>query len=330
MSLFLSPKENNNQPSVNTDSMSTKKTEKAMKKSFNTRKESIKKKTMELSVLCDVKACAVIIAPDGTVETWPENRNHVQEVIEIYKTCDRKRKRPQELDHGSKKKQNVCFVSNQIQGPTNQELLKMIDVKLAQVKKRIQFLKSSDQIQGSNQDGSNDYIDTISNEMFVSQDMTCGDQIIKNSLCFDTQLDEIQGLEETENFSLWLDSFLDKQPEIQDIQENPFWFDNLVGAVEQENQDIVKFTPNFFLNSGSELLETFSDQEFQPFTTTTDTFNPNTFDFGSELLETFSDQEFQPFTTSTDTFNTNTFDSGSVFMDSTTLWWDDAVPHLWV
>ncbi|KAL2529294.1 uncharacterized protein Fot_21895 [Forsythia ovata] len=299
MSLFLSPKENNNQPSVNTDSMSTKKTEKAMKKSFNTRKESIKKKTMELSVLCDVKACAVITAPDGTVETWPENRNHVQEVIEIYKTCDRKRKWPQELDHGSKKKQNVCF-SNQIQGPTNQELLRMIDVKLAQVKKQIQFLKSNDQIQGSNQDGSNDYINAISNEMFVSQDMTCGGQTIKNPLCFDTQLDEIQGLEETEKFSLWLDSFLDKQPEIQDIQENPFWFDNLVGAIEQENQDIVKFTPNSFLNSGSELLETFSDQDFQPFTTTTDTFNPNT------------------------------FDSSSVFMDSTTLWWDDAVPYLWV
>ncbi|KAL2541560.1 SRF-type transcription factor family protein [Abeliophyllum distichum] len=322
MSQFLSPKENNNQPPENTDSMSTKKREKAMKKSFKTRKESIKKKTMELSVLCDVKACAVIIAPDGTVETWPENRNHVQEVIQIYKTCDRKRKRPQELDHESKKNQNGCFVSNQNQGPTNQEFLRMIDVKLAQVKKRIQFLKSNDQIQGSNQDGSNDYIDTISNEMFVSQDMTCCDQTIKNSLCFDTQLDEIQGLEETENFSLWLDSFLgcdeiqgleetenfslpldsflDKQPEIQDIQENPSWFDNLVGAVEQENQDIVKFTPNSFFNSGSELLETFSDQEFQPFTTTTDTFNPNT------------------------------LDSGSVFMDSTTLWWDDDVPYLWV
>ncbi|KAL2454187.1 MADS-box transcription factor 56-like [Abeliophyllum distichum] len=79
-SLFLSPKENNNQ----TATMSTKKTQKAsaIKKSFKTRKESIKKKTMELSVLCDVNACAVIIGPDGSIETWPEDRNHVQQVIQ--------------------------------------------------------------------------------------------------------------------------------------------------------------------------------------------------------------------------------------------------------
>ncbi|KAL2472422.1 Uncharacterized protein Adt_40558 [Abeliophyllum distichum] len=50
-----------------------------------------------------------------------------------------------------------------------------------------------------------------------------------------------------------------------------------VGAGDQENQDNVKFTPNSFFNSGSE-LETFSDQELQQFMTTRDTFNPNTFD----------------------------------------------------
>ncbi|KAL2505525.1 Uncharacterized protein Adt_21146 [Abeliophyllum distichum] len=228
MSLFLSPKENNNQPPENTDSMSTKKREKAMKKSFKTRKESIKKKTMELSVLCDVKACAVIIAPDGTG----------------------KGNGRQELDHESKKYQNGCFVSNQNQGPTNQEFLRMIDVKLAQVKKQdsvpeVRTIRSRVLIKMDLM------IILIQFPMRCSsrQDMTSCDQTIKNSLCFDTQLDEIQGLDETENFSLWLDSFLDKQPEIQDIQENPSWFDNLVGAVEQENQDIVKFTPNSFFNS---------------------------------------------------------------------------------
>ncbi|KAL2519821.1 agamous-like MADS-box protein AGL81 [Forsythia ovata] len=107
-----------------------------MKKSFNMQKESIKEKTKKLSEICDVKACAVIVRADGTVETWPENRNDVREVIQMYKNCDRKRKRPQELDRDSK---------------ANQELLRMIDAKLAQVKKRIQFLKSNDQ--GSNQDG---------------------------------------------------------------------------------------------------------------------------------------------------------------------------------
>ncbi|KAL2465343.1 Uncharacterized protein Adt_41194 [Abeliophyllum distichum] len=65
--------------------------------------------------------------------------------------------------------------------------------------------------------------------------------------------------------------------DIQDIQEQPFLFDNVVGAGDQENQENVKFTPKSFFNSGSE-LETFSDQEFLQFMTTRDTFNPNTFD----------------------------------------------------
>ncbi|KAL2540780.1 putative ovule protein [Abeliophyllum distichum] len=337
-SLFLSPKENNNQ----TDTMSTKKTQKAsaIKKSFKTRKESIKKKTMELSVLCDVNACAVIIGPDGSIETWPEDRNHVQQVIQQYRNCDRKRKRTQELDHGCddhcKKKQDVRFFSEgavKNQGTTNQELLTVIDAKLAQVRNRIRFLKFNDQ--GSIRDGSNEYTDSVSTEMSIFQEKTSCDHTVVNSLWFDTKLDEIEGFEETEQLSSWLDSFLDKQPEIQDNQENPLWFDNLVGSGEQENQEILKTTPNAF-NSGSELPETFAlpydqkpggefletlvfpnDQEFQPFTTTMNTFNS-----GSELLETFvfpNEQEFQPFA-----MTMNTIDSGSVFVDSSALWWDAA------
>ncbi|KAL2454189.1 putative ovule protein [Abeliophyllum distichum] len=343
-SLFLSPKENNNQ----TDTMSTKKTQKAsaIKKSFKIRKESIKKKTMELSVLCDVNACAVIVGPDGSVETWPENLNHVQRVIQQYRNCDRKRKRTQELDHGCddhcKKKQDVRFVSEgsvKNQGTTNQELLTVIDAKLAQVRNRIGLLKANDE--GSIRDGSNEYTDGVSKEMSIFQEKTSCDHTVVNSLWFDTKLDEIEGFEETEQLSSWLDSFLDKQPEIQDNQENPLWFDNLVGSGEQENQEILKTTPNAF-NSGSELpgtfalpydqnrggefLETFvssNDQEFQPFTTTMNTFNS-----GSELLETFvfpNEQEFQPFATTM-----KTFDSGSVFVDSSALWWDDATADLWV
>ncbi|KAL2540779.1 putative ovule protein [Abeliophyllum distichum] len=343
-SLFLSPKENNNQ----TDTMSTKKTQKAsaIKKSFKIRKESIKKKTMELSVLCDVNACAVIIGPDGSIETWPEDRNHVQQVIQQYRNCDRKRKRTQELDHGCdehcKKKQDVRFFSEgavKNQGTTNQELLTVIDAKLAQVRNRIRFLKFNDQ--GSIRDGSNEYTDSVSTEMSIFQEKTSCDHTVVNSLWFDTKLDEIEGFEETEQLSSWLDSFLDKQPEIQDNQENPLWFDKLVGSGEQENQEILKTTPNAF-NSDSELPETFAlpydqntggefletlvfpyDQEFQPFTTTTNTFNS-----GSELLETFvfpNEQEFLPFATTM-----NTFDSGSVFVDSSALWWDAAAADLWV
>ncbi|CAI9775209.1 unnamed protein product [Fraxinus pennsylvanica] len=90
---------------------------KAIEKSFLKRKDCIKKKTMELSVLCDVKVCAIIVGPDGTVETWPESRNDVQQVIEMYVNCPvnkKKRQRPQELDLGgddrSNKKRKVCVV----------------------------------------------------------------------------------------------------------------------------------------------------------------------------------------------------------------------------
>ncbi|KAL2557007.1 uncharacterized protein Fot_01746 [Forsythia ovata] len=260
---------------------------------------------MELSVLCDVNACAVIIGPDGSVETWPENLNHVQHVIQLYRNCDRKRKRTQELDHGCddhcKKKQNVRFLSEgavKNQGTTNQELLTVIDAKLAQVRNRIRLLKSNDQ--GSIRDGSNEYTDCVSKEMSIIQEKTSCDHTVVNSLWFDTKLDEKEGFEETEQFSLWLDSFLDKQPEIQDIQENPLLFDNLVGDGEQENQEILKTTPNAF-NSDSELPEIPYDQ------------NP-----GGEFMETFvfpNDQEFKSFTTTM-----NTFDSGSVFMDSSALY----------
>ncbi|KAL2540778.1 putative ovule protein [Abeliophyllum distichum] len=289
-SLFLSPKENNNQ----TDTMSTKKTQKAsaIKKSFKTRKESIKKKTMELSVLCDVNACAVIIGPDGSIETWPEDRNHVQQVIQQYRNCDRKRKRTQELDHGCddhcKKKQDVRFFSEgavKNQGTTNQELLTVIDAKLAQVRNRIRLLKANDQ--GSIRDGSNEYTDSVSKEMSIFQEKTYCDHTVENQEILKTTPNAFNsGSELLETFALPYDQ-----------------------------------------NPGGEFLETFvfpNDQEFQPFTATM-----NTFDSGNELLKTFvfpNDQELQPFTTTM-----NTFDSGSVFVDSSVLWWDAAAAaYLWV
>ncbi|KAL2454188.1 Agamous-like MADS-box protein AGL75 [Abeliophyllum distichum] len=160
--------------------------------------------------------------------------------------------------HNVLTKQNVRFVTEgavKNQGTTNQELLTVIDAKLAQVRNRIWFLKSNDQ--GSIRDGSNEYTDGVTKEMSIFQEKISCDHTVVNSLWFDTKLDEIEGFEETEQLSSWLDSFLDKQPEIQDIQENPLWFDNLVGSGEHENQEILKTTPNAF-NSGSELPETFA------------------------------------------------------------------------
>ncbi|KAL3516146.1 hypothetical protein ACH5RR_023048 [Cinchona calisaya] len=48
------------------------------------RKECIKRKTRELSVLCDIRACLVVLGPNGEVETWPENADNVREVIHMY------------------------------------------------------------------------------------------------------------------------------------------------------------------------------------------------------------------------------------------------------
>ncbi|KAL3516150.1 hypothetical protein ACH5RR_023052 [Cinchona calisaya] len=48
------------------------------------RRDCIKRKTRELSVLCDIKACLVVLGPNGEVETWPENADDVREVIHMY------------------------------------------------------------------------------------------------------------------------------------------------------------------------------------------------------------------------------------------------------
>ncbi|XP_022876750.1 agamous-like MADS-box protein AGL81 [Olea europaea var. sylvestris] len=115
----------------------------AKKKAFSRRKECIKRKTMELSTLCDVKACAVILGPDGQIDSWPENRSEVQEVINLYQNGSRNKKRKQQYDdRGCNKKQ----VLGGDEGALNpEEYLKKIDAKLGEVKKRIQFLRSKDQ-----------------------------------------------------------------------------------------------------------------------------------------------------------------------------------------
>ncbi|CAI9767820.1 unnamed protein product [Fraxinus pennsylvanica] len=119
----------------------------AKKKAFLTRKECIKKKTMELSVLCDVKACTVIIGPDGQVETWPENRSDVREVINLYRNGSLNNKRKQQYDdRGCNKKQVLGGdkgAKNRALNP--EEFLKKLEAKIDQVNKQIQFVKSKDQ-----------------------------------------------------------------------------------------------------------------------------------------------------------------------------------------
>ncbi|XP_022891946.1 uncharacterized protein LOC111406806 [Olea europaea var. sylvestris] len=119
---------------------------KAKKKAFLARKECIKKKTMELSVLCEVKACAVILGPDGKIETWPENRSDVQDVIDLFKKdcLNNKKRKHNNNDHGCKKKQVLGGDEGAVEN-----FLKKVENKLDQVKKRIKEIKTKDQETGS-------------------------------------------------------------------------------------------------------------------------------------------------------------------------------------
>uniref|UniRef100_A0A6N2LPW8 MADS-box domain-containing protein n=1 Tax=Salix viminalis TaxID=40686 RepID=A0A6N2LPW8_SALVM len=54
-------------------------------KSYEDRKNTLKKKARELAILCDVPVCLICVDPDGTPETWPEEKERVVEVLKAYK-----------------------------------------------------------------------------------------------------------------------------------------------------------------------------------------------------------------------------------------------------
>ncbi|KAI9191536.1 hypothetical protein LWI28_009736 [Acer negundo] len=58
-----------------------------MTKKFNylKRKTTLLKKANQLNKLCDVNVCMVCFGPDKTVETWPENKSEVCDIISKYK-----------------------------------------------------------------------------------------------------------------------------------------------------------------------------------------------------------------------------------------------------
>jgi hypothetical protein len=54
-------------------------------KSYEERKQNLKKKASELATLCDVPVCLVCVNPDGSTETWPEEEERVVDVLMAYK-----------------------------------------------------------------------------------------------------------------------------------------------------------------------------------------------------------------------------------------------------
>ncbi|EEF47363.1 mads box protein, putative [Ricinus communis] len=48
---------------------------------YKNRKATLKKKAEELSILCDVPVALVCYDPDGKVDTWPEDKSKVDEIL---------------------------------------------------------------------------------------------------------------------------------------------------------------------------------------------------------------------------------------------------------
>ncbi|CAK9187006.1 unnamed protein product [Ilex paraguariensis] len=115
--------------------------DRAKRLSFKKRKDCVLRKTMELAVLCDIKACAVVFGPDGEVETWPENPRDLKALIHNYKEYDhdhpgKKQYLRQEIF--PKKDDNDNWL-DRLSG--QRDLLKVIECKLETVRNRVEFLK---------------------------------------------------------------------------------------------------------------------------------------------------------------------------------------------
>ncbi|KAL3337252.1 hypothetical protein AABB24_029754 [Solanum stoloniferum] len=119
---------------------------------YKKKKETIKKKTRELSILCDIKACVILVDPNGEVDTWPENPTDFNPIIQSYKENLFHGKRKRIDDDGcfqkKSKKNHALFCDdgedqclNDVFRESNESLLVKLNSKLEAVERRIGFLK---------------------------------------------------------------------------------------------------------------------------------------------------------------------------------------------
>ena len=59
--------------------------QRARETSYKKRNPTVMKKANELSQLCNIPVCVISYGPDGNVDTWPEGRDDVVEVLNKYK-----------------------------------------------------------------------------------------------------------------------------------------------------------------------------------------------------------------------------------------------------
>ncbi|KAH0746114.1 hypothetical protein KY285_007771 [Solanum tuberosum] len=99
-------------------------------KSYQERKECIKRKSMELANLYDIKVCTVITGPNRELQTWPNNLDACKEVLDLYS---------QNLKPEKKHKESSTSEPEEEQG--EKDLLTLLESKLAAVNKRIRLLE---------------------------------------------------------------------------------------------------------------------------------------------------------------------------------------------
>lgn len=122
---------------------------KSRKLVYKTRTKGIKKKTMELSTLCDIKACTIILGPDGNVHTWPENQSEVKAIIDNcrdYKKENKNGHKRARIEEGlllsqklPKRSSDDEFISG-LSEDSLKEFLNKIESKIESVKRRVEFL----------------------------------------------------------------------------------------------------------------------------------------------------------------------------------------------
>ncbi|KAG5576221.1 hypothetical protein H5410_056355 [Solanum commersonii] len=102
-------------------------------KPYQGRKECIKRKSMELETLYDIKVCTVITGPNGELQTWLDNFDACKEVLDLYS---------QILKPEKKHKESSAPVPEQEEEQGEKDLLTLVESKLVAINSSILFLEN--------------------------------------------------------------------------------------------------------------------------------------------------------------------------------------------
>ncbi|XP_030940003.1 agamous-like MADS-box protein AGL75 [Quercus lobata] len=86
--------------------------QRARETSYKKRNPTVMKKANELSQLCNIPVCVISYGPDGNVDTWPESRDDVVELLNKYKEHNDEKLFEMRLNS---LKTKLCVMKNRIQ-----------------------------------------------------------------------------------------------------------------------------------------------------------------------------------------------------------------------